>query len=146
MENVWFGLPQLRLGVYGSPLSPTRPLMQIAISDIAAVAVAVLENRTRHAGKRYDLAGDELTGEEEVERLSSAIGRPLKYLQVPMDAIRQAMGDDGAKMYEWFETTGYTIDREALRRDFPEVPWLSFERWAHTQDWAPRLAAPPQER
>ena len=45
------------------------------------------------------------------------------------------MGPDGVKMYEWFETTGYTADRTALRRDFPEVPWFSFEAWARAQNW-----------
>lgn len=140
MENAFFGLAQLRQGVYGSPLAPTRRLMQVAVSDIAAVAVAALENRDRYAGKRFDLAGDELTGEEVVAILSKVIGRPLSYHQVPMEAIRGAMGEDGVKMYEWFERTGYSADRAALRRDFPEVPWLSFEAWARAQDWKTLLA------
>ena len=28
----------------------------------------------------------------------------------------------------------------ALRRDFPEVPWLPFEAWARAQDWKKLLA------
>jgi hypothetical protein len=64
----------------------------------------------------------------------------LNYFQVPMDMIRGAMGDDGVKMYEWFESTGYTADRAALRRDFPEVPWLTFADWARRQDWKSLLA------
>jgi uncharacterized protein YbjT (DUF2867 family) len=140
MENAFFGLAQLRQGVYGSPLAPTRRLMQVAVSDIAGAAVAALENRARYAGKRFNLAGDELSGEEVVTILSKVTGRPLSYVQVPMDMIRGAMGEDGVKMYEWFETTGYSADRAALRRDFPEVPWLSFEAWARAQDWKALLA------
>jgi uncharacterized protein YbjT (DUF2867 family) len=140
MENVFFGLPQLRQGVYGSPLAPTRRLMQVAVSDIGAAAVAALENRARYAGKRYDLAGDELTGEEVVAILSNVTGRPFSYFKVPMEMIRGAMGKDGVKMYEWFESTGYSADRAALRRDFPEVPWFSFEAWARAQDWKKLLA------
>ncbi len=140
MENAFYGLAQLRQGVYGSALPPTRRLMQVAVSDIAGAAVAALENRARYAGKRFDLAGDELSGEEVVAILSKVTGRPLSYFQVPMEMIRGAMGEDGVKMYEWFETTGYSADRAALRRDFPDVPWLPFEAWARAQDWKKLLA------
>jgi len=140
MENAFFGLAQLRQGVYGSPLSPGRPLWQIAVSDIGAAAVAALEDRKRYAGKRFDIGTDELTGEQEIEILSKVIGRPFNYVKVPMEMIRGAMGEDAVRMYEWFETPGYTIDRVANRRDFPEVPWLSFEAWARTQNWTALLA------
>jgi uncharacterized protein YbjT (DUF2867 family) len=140
MENAFFGLAQLRQGVYGSPLAPTTRLMQVAVSDIAGAAVASLENRARYAGKRFDLAGDELTGAEVVAILSKVTGRSLSYFQVPMEMIRGAMGEDSVKMFEWFETTGYSADRAALRRDFPEVPWLPFEAWARAQDWKQLLA------
>jgi hypothetical protein len=43
-------------------------------------------------------------------------------------------------MYEWFERVGYTIDLAALKREFPEVGWHSFEAWARTQDWKALLA------
>jgi uncharacterized protein YbjT (DUF2867 family) len=140
MENAFFGLAQLRQGVYGSPLAPTRRLMQVAVSDIAGAAVAALEGRERHAGKRYDLAGDELSGEEVVAILSEVTGRHLSYFQAPMETIRGAMGEDAVKMYEWFERAGYSADRAALRRDFPEVPWLSFAAWTRAQDWKRLLA------
>ena len=45
------------------------------------------------------------------------------------------MGDDGAKMYEFFERTGYTVDLPALRAQFPTVKWHSFEDWAREQPW-----------
>ena len=44
-------------------LPPTRPLAQVAVADIGAVAVRVLEDAGRFTGKRFDLASDELTGE-----------------------------------------------------------------------------------
>jgi len=141
MENVRFALPQLRQGAYGSPLTPSRPLMQVAVSDIGATAAAVLADRSRHTGQRYDLAGDELSPQDEAAILSEVTGRTIQYVNVPLSAIRQSMGEDGARMYEWFEHTGYSIDREALRRTFPDVPWLSFRAWAEGQNWASMLAA-----
>ena len=134
MENLYFGKEQLTKGVYASPLPPTRPLAQVAVADIGAVAVRLLENPNRFVGKRFDLGGDELTGNEVIAILSRVTGRPFTYFQVPLDVIRQRMGEDGAKMYEWFDRVGYTFDRVALRRDFPDVTCHDFESWAKAQD------------
>jgi uncharacterized protein YbjT (DUF2867 family) len=130
MENLMFVRDQLKSGVYAVPVSPSRKLAQIAVADIAAAAVAALEDPSRYAGKRYDLAGDELSGEECARALSNVAGRPFQYFQVPLDVIRKARGADGVIMYEWFETTGYSFDRALLARDFPSVKWTSFEAWA----------------
>ncbi len=135
MENLYFGKEQLAKGVYASPLPPTRSLAQVAVADIGAVAVRLLEDPDRFAGKRFDLGGDELTGNEAIAVLSRVTGRPFTYLQVPLDVIRQRMGEDGAKMYEWFDRVGYTFDRAALRREFPDVAFHDFESWAKAQDW-----------
>jgi uncharacterized protein YbjT (DUF2867 family) len=135
MENLYFGKAQLAKGVYATPLSPTRPLAQVAVADIGAVAVRLLENADRFAGKRFDLGGDELSGNDVVAILSRITGRPFSYFQVPLDVIRQRMGEDAAKMYEWFERVGYTVDHAALRREFSDVAFHDFESWAKAQDW-----------
>ena len=38
-------------------------------------------------------------------------------------------------MYEWFDRVGFTVDIKALRRDYPEVGWMTFGQWARAQDW-----------
>jgi len=130
MENLFYGREQLKKGVYAAPVPPTRKLAQIAVEDIAAVAVSVLEDRPRHVGKRYDIAADELTGEDCARILSTVAARPFQYYQVPLDVIRNSMGDDSARMYAWFEATGYSFDRALLASSFPDVRWTSFETWA----------------
>jgi uncharacterized protein YbjT (DUF2867 family) len=135
MENLYFGKEQLAKGVYATPLPPTRQLAQIAVADIGAVAVRLLADPSRFAGKRFDLGGDELTGDDVLAILSRVAGRPFTYFQVPLDVIRQRMGEDGAKMYAWFDRVGYTVDRAALRREFPDVAFHDFESWAKAQDW-----------
>ena len=135
MENLYFGKAQLAQGVYASALPPTRKLAQVALADIGAVAVRLLENAGRFTGQRFDLGGDELTGNDVVAILAHLTGRPFSYFQVPLDVIRQHMGEDAVKMYEWFDRVGYTIDRAALRRDFPDVAFHDFESWVKTQDW-----------
>ncbi len=141
MENLHFGKEQLASGTYATPLPPTRQLAQVAVADIGAVAVRLLEDPGRFAGKRFDLAGDELTGDDVVAILSRVTGRPCTYFQVPLDVIRRRMGEDAAKMYEWFDRVGYTVDRAALRHEFPEVAFHDFESWAKAQDWKTLLQA-----
>jgi uncharacterized protein YbjT (DUF2867 family) len=135
MENLHFGKEQLAKGIYATPLPPTRQLAQVAVADIGAVAVRLLEDPDRFAGKRFDLGSDELTGNDVIAILSRVTGRPFTYFQVPLDVIRQRMGEEGAKMYEWFDRVGYTVDRLALRREFPDVAFHDFESWAKAQDW-----------
>jgi len=141
MENLYFGKEQLARGVYATPLPPTRRLAQVAVADIGAVAVRLLEDPGRFAGKRFDLGGDELTGNDVLTTLSRVTGRPFTYFQVPLDVIRQRMGEDRAKMYEWFDRVGFTFDRGALRREFPDVAFHDFESWAKEQDWKTLLQA-----
>jgi len=141
MENLSFAKEQLAKGVYPSALPPTRTVAQVAVADIGAVAVRVLEEPRRFAGKRFDLAGDELTGNDVVAILSRVTGRPLTYYQLPLEVIRQGMGEDGARMYAWMDRVGYTVDRAALRREFPDVAFHDFGSWLKTQDWKALLSA-----
>src|SRR5712675_3442377 len=142
MENLHFGKEQLAKGIYAAALPPTRTLAQVAVADIGAVVVRVLEDAGRFTGKRFDLAGDELTGNDVVSILARVTGRPFAYYQVPLNVIRQGMGEDGAKMYEWFDRVGFTVDRAALRREFPDVAFHDFEFWAKTQDAIPPSPMP----
>src|ERR1700693_259233 len=135
MENIYFVKEQLAKGIYASALPPTRALAQVAVVDIGAVAVRVLENAGRFTGKRFDLASDELTGNDALAILSRVTGHPFSYFRVPLDVVRQRMGEDAVKMYEWFDRVGFTVDRAALRREFPDVAFHDFESWAKTRDW-----------
>ena len=135
MENLLFGREQLAKGIYAGPLPPTRRLAQVAVADIGTVAVRLLEDPARFAGKRFDLAGDELTGNDVIAVLACVTRRPFTYFQVPLDVFRQRMGEDQAKMAEWFDRVGFTADRAALRREFPDIAFHDFESWAKAQDW-----------
>lgn len=136
MENLYFIKEQLAKGIYAAALPPTRALAQVAVADIGTVAVRVLEEFARFTGKRFDLVGDELTGNDAMSILSRVTGRNFTYYQVPLDVVRQRMGEDAVKMYEWFDRVGFAVDRAALRREFPDVTFHDFESWAKTQDWS----------
>jgi uncharacterized protein YbjT (DUF2867 family) len=137
MENAvaaW-GIAGLRQGVHAFALPPKRALQLVAVADIGAFAAILTERREQVFGRRIDIAGDELTGEDQAMILSQAIGRPVAYRALPIAAMRE-QSEDLALMFEWFDRTGYSADIAALRRDFPEVGWHSFADWARGFDWS----------
>ena len=50
-------------------------------------------------GKRIEIVSDELTGEQDAKVLSDELGRKIKYVQVPLEQIRQT-SQDLTLMYE----------------------------------------------
>jgi uncharacterized protein YbjT (DUF2867 family) len=141
MENLlqpWM-LSSLRQGKLAMALPASRSLQQISVADIGAFVAAVIERRDTVFGRRFDIAGDELTGKEAAAILSKATGREVHYEGFPPEVLR-AQSEDMALMFEWFDRTGYTADIKSLRRDFPEVKWHTFEEWARKQDWSVEAA------
>jgi uncharacterized protein YbjT (DUF2867 family) len=130
----WVSL-DLQEGTLAQPLPAGRTLQQVALEDIAGFAALVLENREQFLGKRIDIASDELTFPGVAEILSTILGSKIEYTEFPLENLR-AQNEDGAIMYEWFDRVGYSVDIEALRRDYPEVGWHTYEEWAKAQDWS----------
>src|SRR5712691_7141405 len=95
----------------------------------------VIERNDTVFGRRFEIAGDELTGQEAAAILSKVMGREVRYEGFPPDVLR-AQNEDLARMFEWFDHTGYAANMKSLRRDFPEVTWHTFEEWARKQDWS----------
>jgi uncharacterized protein YbjT (DUF2867 family) len=137
MENLLqpWTLSGLRQGKLGMALPASRSLQQISVADIGSFVAAVIERRDAVFGRRFDIAGDELTGEEAAAILSKVTGREVHYEGFPPDVLR-AQSEDMARMFEWFDSTGYAADIKSLRRDFPEVTWHTFEEWARRQGWS----------
>lgn len=137
MENLLapWTLPGLQEGKLAMAVPSSRFPQQIAVGDIADFVVLALENRDRFLGKRIDIAGDEVTGNEAAEIISRASGREIEYVEIPPEQ-RNAMGEDVAKNLDWFDETGYSVDIEAQRREYPEVDWHTYEEWAKAQDWS----------
>jgi uncharacterized protein YbjT (DUF2867 family) len=137
MENIiapW-SVGALRQGTYALAMPPKRVLQLVALADIGAFVAVLAERREQVFGKRFDLAGDELSGEEQARILSHAIGRPISYQEIPIAAARQ-QSEDVALMFEWFDRVGYDADIAALHKNFSEVRWHSFADWAREFDWS----------
>lgn len=72
----------------------------VDVRDIAAVAVAALTGAD-HEGKKYVITGPEaLTYFDVADKLSAAVGKRISYVDVPLEAAKQAILDTGAPA--WF--------------------------------------------
>ena len=131
MDNLFLPdmLSGLKDGAYAIALPTDLPLQQIATEDIGAFAAHVLANPEEFAGKRIDIAGDELSSRQSADVLAGILGKPISVVEVPIDGIR-SFSEDLALMYEWFVSTGYVADIEGLRSSYPDVGWTRFEEWA----------------
>lgn len=136
MDNLispWF-LPSLKEGTLKLGMPADRLLQQVSVKNIGEFAASLIERREQVFGKRFDFAGDELTGAETVAVVSKLSGRNIGYEGFDPELMR-ADNADFAEMFSWFDRVGYNVDIQKLRREFPEVQWQTFDDWARKQDW-----------
>ncbi len=68
-----------------------KEISHVDVRDIAAVAVAAL-TEDGHASKAYDLNGPEALSYDDVTaQLSTALGREIKHIDIPLEHLRGAM-------------------------------------------------------
>ncbi|WP_284453812.1 NmrA family NAD(P)-binding protein [Streptomyces sp. MRC013] len=124
----------LREGRFVLPVPVDRLLTLIPARDIGAFAAHVLTRPQEFAGRRIDIASDELTCPEIAEALIRARGRPVVFGRLPISRV-EAFSADLAAMFRYFTEVGLDVDVAALRRDFPEVGWQRFGTWAAERTW-----------
>jgi uncharacterized protein YbjT (DUF2867 family) len=85
----------------------------VDVRDIASVAARTLIE-SGHEAKAYEITGPQaLTHAEMADQLSKAIGKPIKYVDVPPDAMKKALLGFG--MAAW-QADGLIEDYEHYRR------------------------------
>lgn len=108
-------------------LKPETKLQMVAVDDIGRVGAKAFTDVTKLKGREIELAGDSVTMPEATAVLSKALGKQLEYMPIPVAEIRKN-SEDFALMLEWFESTGYNADIEALDKDFGHMQRLN--EWA----------------
>jgi uncharacterized protein YbjT (DUF2867 family) len=99
MENLLGAIPLVRAaGIHAGPLRGDVPLAMVAKRDVADAAAALLVAPSFEGhGVRALLGPRDYTHGEVTSILGAAIGRPeLPYVQVPMEAFRDAIVGSGA--------------------------------------------------
>lgn len=85
----------------------------VDVRDIATIAARAL-TESGHEGKRYDITGPEaLTHAEMADQLSKALVKPIKYVDVPPEAMRQALLGFGMSVWQ---ADGLVEDYDHYRR------------------------------
>jgi uncharacterized protein YbjT (DUF2867 family) len=137
MENLTapYALPALQSGTVSAAMPADRTLQQIAVSNIGEFAAALIERRETVFGRRFDIAGDELSFTEIATLVSGVLDRKMTFQSFPAEALK-AQSEDLGLMFEWFDTDGYSADIAGLRSAFPEVNWLTYQQWLAAQDWS----------
>jgi uncharacterized protein YbjT (DUF2867 family) len=115
----------------------------VDLRDIAAVATAALTT-PGHEGKTYVVTGPEaLSFAEVAAKLSAALGRPVAYVDIPRDALIQAMTGAGlpvwqaqgiAELYDWGSQGGAAVITDVIEKIAGKKP-IVFDEFA--RDFAP---------
>lgn len=146
MQNhVTFNAAQIRAGAYYAPHGNSATSV-VDARDVADAADAVLSNPAAHAGKHYTLTGPEaLTDAEQMAEISRALGRTVKYVDVPDAAAVDAMNQYGVapELIEWLMSlhhvikqgwaAGVTTDVQALTGQAPRT-FAAYAR-EHVSAW-----------
>ena len=133
MHN-WGGTrEQIIGGAFPSPLSPDKPLQQLAVDDLGAFVTDAFAAPDRWLGQEVDLAGDELTMPEMAETFGRVVGREVRHIQISWDQFRRAAGEEIFEMYRWFEEEGYEANVEALRAEGHDL--TSLEEYLRHHGW-----------
>jgi uncharacterized protein YbjT (DUF2867 family) len=128
MAVLWFGH-------WPIPLPPERPVQLIPASDAARFAALVIERPGEFAGRRLELASDEVTGPQAARILSAVLHRPITHSQKILGPLVPM-----APFFRWIAEVGFHADIERLRASYPEIGWRSLRQWSAARDW-PGLAA-----
>ena len=74
---------------YG-PVSPDKPFTPVVVEDAGNAAAVILSDYTKHTNKTYSVVSDRYTHSDLAKAFTEALGREIKYVQVPYDAAKQA--------------------------------------------------------
>ena len=124
----------LKAGKIMQAMPADRPLQQISVKNIGQFVSSLLNRREEVFGKRFDFAGDELTGDECAATLTRVTGHQVGYEALPVSIVKE-QSDDMAAMFEWFDAVGYNVDISSLYKRFSDVDWQRYSQWADSQDW-----------
>jgi uncharacterized protein YbjT (DUF2867 family) len=114
-----------------SALGPATKLQMIAVNDIGWFGARAFTDAAALNRREIDLAGDVRAMPEAAEILTESLGRPITFVQTPIEQVRQ-YSEDMALMLEWFERVGYSADIAGLEREFGR-PLTKLPDWARGQ-------------
>ena len=128
-----------------SPVDPTKPYTPVAVADAAKAAAVVLTDPSKHTNKIYLISSDRHTFNDVATAFSEALGKEVKYVQVPYDAAKEAFIKTGVP--EW-QTDGILelyrlIDDGSPFTNLPDISnftTLTGEKPTDLKTWVSQVA------
>ena len=101
----------------------------ISSEDVGKIAATIFSNPEKYSGQTINLAAEQLDGDQLATTFSKAIGKEIKFQQLPMLITRLVMGRDLAKMFRWINHNDacFVKDLQKFKNDFPGM--ISLKDW-----------------
>jgi uncharacterized protein YbjT (DUF2867 family) len=123
-------------------LGKSTKLQMIAVDDIGWFGARAFTDAAALNRREIDLAGDVRTMPEAAAILTEALGRPIAFVETPIEQVRQ-YSKEMALMLEWFDGVGYSVDIAGLEREFGRA-LTKLPDWARHQRARNILNSDPQ--
>lgn len=136
MDNViapW-SIDALKTGKIMQAMPADRLLQQVSVKNIGEFVASLISRRESVFGERFDIAGDELSGNDMARILTETIKHSIQYESFPVSVLKE-QSEDMAAMFKWFDNVGYNIDLKKLHNEFPDINWQKYNQWVDAQDW-----------
>ncbi|GAC47619.1 NmrA/HSCARG family protein [Gordonia aichiensis] len=126
-DNLLGGLDALKAGVIPMGMPAEKPLQQLSRRDLGRFVAMIFDAPADFAGRRIDLASDEITPDGMAEAVSAATGERVHAESFDPERISSP---DMRAMFTFLATEGYSVDVAALHAAYPQIGWESFSDWA----------------
>jgi len=143
MQNFEAMAEAIRDGELALPLAPDVELELVDAADVGRIAATAFADPVAFDGQTFELAGDALTLESIADAFGDALDRDVDAVSLdPTDYdVRETLGRDVTKLFEWFNEGRYGIDPDAVAERFGVRPRTFTEYLADEETWRPAPAA-----
>lgn len=134
MQNFEGMREEIEGGRLATGLAEGVSLQMLDVDNLGGFVAEAFADSDRYLGEACELASDEHTLESAAEAFSEALDREVEPVHVPVEDVREQMGDEVADKYEWFNEHGYEADIDALREDH-DVDFTTLDGYLEKHEW-----------
>lgn len=134
MENFYMMKEFINNNNFMNSLLQDVPLQMIAVNDIGRIVAQVFDSPDNYIGKAIDLAGDSVTFPKVAELFSNEIGKDISFTTISREDFQSAMGEEYAKMFDWFNKVGYEVNIDELE-SANDIKLVKLDEWIPASGW-----------
>lgn len=130
-------------GLIAYPVAPDTRISWVSHADLARFIAAAIAS-PKAVSQVYDIGGEARTGREVAGAVARAVGRPVAWQSIPLDAFAAGLnaafgapaGDDIADLYRHLERHPQALARDRSAWKALELVPETVEAWAGRQRWS----------